>query len=155
MFMLTVYLVMFIYAGISNHHRRYKGQSMVERSICGGHFSQLLAQMHRSAMDASLERSTQATGSSAVKAWARFCEIVGANMLCIEGTNPYSTSDTIYLIMAFSSFEAIRGINPKSTFSVNLPAIKNFYIKNGLTNKLRSSQICQKRIFKNLSQDAS
>ena len=96
-------------------------------------------------MDASLERSTQATGSSAVKAWARFCEIVGANMLCIEGTNPYSTTDTIYLIMAFSSFEAIRGINPKSTFSVYLPAIKNFYIRNGLTNNfgyaLNSDQV--------------
>ena len=72
----------------------------MERSIGGGHFSQLLAQKHRAAMDASLERSTQATGSSAVKACARFCEIVGANMLCIEGTNPYSTADTIYLIMA-------------------------------------------------------
>jgi hypothetical protein len=112
-------------------------------------------------MDASLERSTQATGSSAVKAWVRFCEIVGANMLCIEGTNPYSTSDTIYLIMAFSSFEAIRGINPKSTFSVYLSAIKNFYIRNGLTNNfsyaLNPDQVrfVKRGYLKNLSQDAS
>ena len=60
-------------------------------------------------MDASLERSTQATGSSAVKAWDRFCKSIGANMFCLNGCEPYSTMETIYLIMTFASFEAFRG----------------------------------------------
>ena len=82
-------------------------------------------------MGASLERSTQASGCSAVRAWSRFCKCVGADLFCLEGRELYSTSDTIYLIM---SFEAIRGINPNSTFSVYLPAIKNFFLRNGVGN---------------------
>jgi hypothetical protein len=101
--------------------------------------------MHTAAMGSSLEGSTQSTGRSAVKAWDRYCKSLGANMLCMQGNEPYSISDTIFLIMGFASFEALRGISPLSTFNVYLPAIKNFYITSQISNNfsyaMKSEQV--------------
>ncbi len=55
-------------------------------------------------------------------------------MFCLNGCEPYSTMETVYLIMTFASFEAFRGISPRSTFTVYLPAIKNFYLRNNINN---------------------
>ena len=64
----------------------------------------------------------------AVKAWDRYCKSLGTNMLCIQGNELYSTSDTISLIVRFAAFEALGGISPLSTLNIYLPAIKNIYI---------------------------
>ena len=48
--------------------RRFKGQSMVGRAFAGGNLKELLANVHHRAVQSSLERSTQASASSAVKA---------------------------------------------------------------------------------------
>ena len=101
--------------------------------------------MYSTAMDSSLEGSTKPSGSSAIRVWARFYDKIGANMLCLNGNDPYSLLETIFLIMSFASFEAIRGISPKSTFNVYLPAISNFYIVNQVSNNfdraLNSKQV--------------
>ena len=94
------FISQYLLTGIPTNNRKYRGQALVERSIGRGDLSQLLAQMHNSAMGASLERSTQASGCSAVRAWSRFGKCVGADLFCLEYT--------IYLIMSFVSFEAIR-----------------------------------------------
>ena len=93
--------------------RKYKGQGLVERSIGNGGFAKLLAEMHSSAMGSSLARSTQASRDSAVIAWNRFCEIAVIDIFCRYEKEPYSVSETIYVVMAFASFESIRGIIDK------------------------------------------
>ena len=100
---------------------------MVEGAVGRGNLTQLLASMHNSAVDSSLERSTKSTGDSSVRACNRFYTSVGASMLCMRGDDPYPVVETIYLILAFAAFEAMRGIAPQSTFTVYLPAGKKLF----------------------------
>jgi hypothetical protein len=46
--------------------------------------------------------------------------------------------------VSFASFEAIRGINPISTFSVYLPAISNFYVVNRVFNNFNRASNAKK-----------
>jgi hypothetical protein len=103
---------------------------VVERSILGGNLTKLRAGMHSTAMDSSLDGSTMSSESSAIRAWAPFYDKIGANILCLNGNDSYSIDEASFLIISFASFEAIRGINPISTFNVYLPAISNFYVVN-------------------------
>jgi len=118
---------------------------VVEGAASGGNLAQLLASMHNAAVDSSLERSTKSTGDSSVRAWSRFCDNGGANIFCMRGDDPYPLVETIYLILAFAAFEATRGIAPQSTFTVYLPAVKNFFTRsfvfNNFSEALSSNQV--------------
>lgn len=96
-------------------------------------------------MGSSLARSTQASRDSAVIAWNRFCEIAAIDIFCRYEKEPYSVSETIYVVMAFASFESIRGISPQSTFGAYLPSIKNFFISSNVHNNfgiaIKSDQV--------------
>jgi len=60
-------------------------------------------------------------------------------MLCLRGDDPYPVIETIYLVLAFAAFEALRGISPVSTFTVYLPAIKNFFTRNFVINNFSAA----------------
>jgi hypothetical protein len=82
--------------------------------------------------------------SSAIRAWAPFYDKIGANILCFNGNDPYSIDEASFLIISFASFEAIRGINPISTFNVYLPAISNFYVVNRVFNNFNRASNAKK-----------